>query len=214
MTCYPDISTYLNWRYAVRQFSDKKVSQQCLAQLLTMTGLSASSYGLQPYKIIVIENPALKKTLVAHSCGQEKVSTNSHLLIFAADMSDIRTMIQHYFSVFSHVSTISAPKMKVMEENMRDALTAMTAEQQFHWASQQVNIALGTFLVSAASLGVDSCPVGGIDTKAYDDVLKLGEQHLKTVLACPIGYRHRNDQSADAVKVRKPLSELVLNITS
>ncbi|KAF7764561.1 nitroreductase / dihydropteridine reductase [Pseudoalteromonas citrea] len=207
-----NVSQSLTWRYAARRFSDKKVSQTALEQLLTMTGLSASSYGLQPYKIIVIENPKIKESLLAHSYEQKKVAANSHLLVLAADMSNVVTMVSSYMQSLAKTTGITALQQQAMRENMLASLANMDPEQQFQWASAQVNIALGTLLVSAASLGIDSCPIGGIDGRGYDEVLALPERNLRTVITVPIGYRHEDDVSANATKVRKALHELIVEI--
>lgn len=177
-----------------------------------MTGLSASSYGLQPYKIIVIENPKIKESLLAHSYEQKKVAANSHLLVLAADMSNVVTMVSSYMQSLAKTTGITALQQQAMRENMLASLANMDPEQQFQWASAQVNIALGTLLVSAASLGIDSCPIGGIDGRGYDEVLALPERNLRTVITVPIGYRHEDDVSANATKVRKALHELIVEI--
>ncbi|TMP42523.1 NAD(P)H-dependent oxidoreductase [Pseudoalteromonas citrea] len=212
MNTHLTVSQGLTWRYAVRRFSDKKVSKTDLQQLLTMTGLSASSYGLQPYKVIVIENPQVKKSLVGHSYGQHKIAENSHLLVLAADMSNVTDMVLGYMQSLSKKGHLTVTQRQTMQENMLASLTTMTIEQQFQWASVQASIALGTLLVSAASLEIDSCPIGGIDGDGYDDVLGLPMRDLKTVIAVPIGYRHSDDVNAHTPKIRKSLEQLVIEI--
>lgn len=199
--------TLLNWRYAVRRFSNKKAPLYKINTLLSMTGLSASSYGLQPYKILVIENVDVKSELLSYSYGQTKVRDNSHLLVLTADMSSTSRMIDNYITKLIRGTQLSVAKGAKMRESMLAGVGGMSTDEQYQWASEQVSIAMGTLLLSAASLGIDSCPMGGFDKTGFDSVLKLHQQELKTVLICPIGYRHEADLQLP--KIRKSLTEFV-----
>jgi nitroreductase len=212
MNTHLAVSKSLTWRYAVRRFSDTKVSQTDLSQLLSMMSLSASSYGLQPYKVIVIENPNIKESLFKYSFGQKKIAENSHLLVFAADMSNVNKMVSTHIQNIENERHLSARQLQTMRENMLANLTGMDFERQYQWASEQTHIALGTLLVSAASLGIDSCPIGGINHDGFDDVLELSVRDLKTVIAVAIGYRHFEDTSAHALKIRKSIEQLVIEV--
>ncbi|WP_105169620.1 NAD(P)H-dependent oxidoreductase [Pseudoalteromonas sp. T1lg23B] len=202
----------LYWRYAVRKFSNQLVSDGLIKQLLNDTRLSASAFGLQPYKILVIQNHQLKGRLLEASYNQQKVLENSHLLVFVADMSCVEEMINQYTKRMWLYNDWCCKKQTAMKQSMLAALSGMNEEQQYQWASKQAYIALGTLLVSAASLKIDACPMSGIDTQRYDEILRLCPQNLKTVAICPIGYRHPLDSSANANKVRKPLEELVVEV--
>ncbi|CAH9062433.1 Putative NAD(P)H nitroreductase YfkO [Pseudoalteromonas sp. CIP111854] len=202
----------LYWRYAVRRFSNKQVSDETLTEILNNTRLSASSYGLQPYKIIVIKDHTLKNQLVEYSFGQNKVADNSHLLVFAADMSCITTMIDNHTQRYSLYNDLSDERLISIKNSMLDALSSLTTDKQYKWASEQAYIALSTLLISAASLQIDTCPIGGIEHQEYDRILDLDGLQLKTVIACPIGYRHPFDYSALRYKIRRPLNELVLGM--
>ncbi|CAM4189796.1 NAD(P)H-dependent oxidoreductase [Pseudoalteromonas byunsanensis] len=207
-----NIHEVMYWRYAVRKFTNQLVSDDFIKQLLNDTRLSASAFGLQPYKILVIQNPERKEQLLEASYNQQKVKENSHLLVFVADMSCVEEMINQYTKRMWLYNDWSCKKQTSMKQNMLAALSHMNKEEQYQWASKQAYIALGTLLVSAASLKIDACPMSGIDTQRYDDILQLKALNLKTVAICPIGYRHPLDTAASANKVRKPLEELVVEI--
>ncbi|BBN83954.1 NAD(P)H-dependent oxidoreductase [Pseudoalteromonas sp. A25] len=206
------LQTALNWRYAVRRFSDSTVSEAKLTQILKETRLSPSAFGLQPYKLLVISDEAIKNRLVDASYGQDKIAKNSHLIVFVADMSSTTKMVEKYALRYSLHNDLMGKKLTAMKQTMLEAVARMTTEEQFQWASQQAYIALGTLLVCAASLHIDACPVGGINASEYDKILELDKQNLRTVIACPIGYRHPLDHAAYANKVRKPLEELVVRV--
>ncbi|MBD1583885.1 nitroreductase family protein [Pseudoalteromonas sp. S16_S37] len=202
----------LQWRYAVRRFSDEIVSDTKLNQVLKDTRLSPSSYGLQPYKLLVIKNREIKDKLVEASYGQEKITLNSHLLVLAADMSPITEMVEQYVLRYSLHNDLIGKKLNAMKQTMLSSVAKFDKPTQYQWASEQAYIALSTLLLSAASLKVDACPVGGIDKDKFDQILELDKFRLKTVIACPIGYRHPLDHVAHANKVRKPIEDLVIKV--
>ncbi|NOU50365.1 NAD(P)H-dependent oxidoreductase [Pseudoalteromonas sp. JBTF-M23] len=209
---FTHLQPMLQWRYAVRRFSDEIVSDAKLNQILKDTRLSPSSFGLQPYKLLVITDNEIKNKLVEASYGQEKIAQNSHLLILSADMSSITTMVEQYILRYSLHTDLIGKKLSAMKQTMLSAVSGFDVQQQYQWASEQAYIALSTLLLSAASLKVDACPVGGIDKAKYDQILKLDQAKLKTVIACPIGYRHPLDYVAHVNKVRKPIEDLVIKV--
>lgn len=199
----------LNWRYAVKQFSDKKISASQLTCLLEATRLSASSYGLQPYKILLIESKALRQQLLEHSYGQDKIAHSSHLIVFAVDLEIGDATVERYIQKHAQISGVCVSQLADFSAHMKGALSAKTAVQRQEWAHQQAYIALGNLLTSAALLQIDSCPMSGIDNAGYDKVLGLAEKGLTTSMICPIGYRHSDDQQARSDKVRFDYDEIV-----
>jgi nitroreductase len=77
------------------------------------------------------------------------------------------------------------------------------------WAARQVYIALGQFMACAALMGVDTCPMEGIDPGKYDETLGIGEQGYRTVVACAAGYRAADDKYAQTPKVRFRTEDVV-----
>lgn len=192
----------LNWRYAVREFSSDVIAPAQVQQLLEATRLSASSYGLQPYHVLVIQSPQLKQQLVGFSLGQEKVAQCSHLMVFAAHTNIGDATVNRYIKQFSQTRGVSAAQLANMDEHYKAALAVMDAVQRQQWAHQQVYIALGNFLTCAALMKIDTCPMTGIEFDGYDRVLGLREKNLTTTAVCPIGIRHPHDASAREKKVR------------
>ncbi len=194
----------LNWRYAVRRFSDQKVQPELIGQLLEAARLSASSYGLQPYRLLVIESEAIREALLPHSMGQDKVLHSSHLIVFAAQTAPANELVDRYALRVSDARQVPLSDLAPMVNAFKGALASQTEQERLAWAHQQANIALGQFLAAAAVLKVDACPMGGFDAKGYDEVLGLTGKGLTTSVICPIGYRHPDDATAHQPKVRVP----------
>ena len=202
----------LNWRYAVREFSDAIIAEEKLQQLLDATRLSASSYGLQPYHLLVIQSPSIKQQLVEVSLGQDKVANCSHLVIFAAHTNIGDATVDRYISAFSRTRGIEAVQLENMAQHYKTALANMNPAQRQEWAHQQAYIALGNFLTCAALMEIDICPMTGIEQEGYDWILGLGEKNLTTTAVCPIGIRHPQDHAALQKKVRFDADELVTQL--
>ena len=203
-------SDALNWRYAVKKFSDEKITPQALEQLLRVARLSASSYGLQPYKIIVVESRELRQKLVPFSMGQDKVVNSSHLIVFAAQAQPGDSTVDAYIDAYSRTTQEALGDLVKLSAHLKSVLRAMPAEERQVWAHQQAFIALGTFLTCAALMRIDSCPMGGFDAEGYDAVLALDKMGLTTTVICPVGRRHPEDQQALAPKVRMDYHDLVM----
>lgn len=204
----------LNWRYGVKQFSDEKVSAEELQTLLEATRLSPSAYGLQPYKIIVIESKALRAQLVPFSYGQNKVLESSHLVVFAAANQADDALVDRYINKYLSVTNQDYSAISGYADHMKSALAAKTTAQQQEWAKQQAYIALGNFVTSAALLQIDACPMTGIDVAGYDQVLGLTELGLTTTVICPIGRRYQDDQQAHRPKVRFDYDDIIWEFAS
>lgn len=199
----------LHWRYAVREFSSDSIAAEQLQQLLEATRLSASSYGLQPYHLLVIESLRVRQQLVELSFGQDKVANCSHLIIFAAHTNVGDATVDRYIQQFSAVRNVSPTQLHNMAEHYKTALAQMNNTQRQEWAHQQAYIALGNFLTCAALMEIDTCPMTGIEPEGYDWVLGLREKNLTTTAVCPIGIRHAMDNSAQQKKVRFDLQDMV-----
>jgi len=200
----------LNWRYAVRKFSSQQLPKHQLNTLLEATRLSASSYGLQPYKIIVVKSSETREQLLPHSYGQEKVVNCSHLLVIASHTNIGDHTVDRYIE--QYLATTHQPMSTITDYSaqMKASLANMNTQQKLQWAHQQSYIALGNLLTSAALLQIDSCPMTGFDNAQYDQILGLSEQHLTASVICAIGFRHPQDTSAQRKKIRFPTQAMVL----
>lgn len=202
----------LHWRYAVKQFSAKKVPDDKLKELLNYTRLSASSYGLQPYKIIVVDSVAVRERLLPFSYGQNKILNSSHLIIFAAHTQVGDDTVDRYIDKYASINDESLEKLSKFSAFIKSDLNNKTLLQKQQWAHQQAYIALGNFLTCAAIMEIDSCPMTGFDPYGYDNVLGLEKKGLTTSVICPVGYRHKNDDYAKVPKTRFDYDEIVMEL--
>ncbi len=211
-TISPDALIHqLEWRYATKQFdATRRIAPETWKALEEVLVLTPSSYGLQPYKFIVVTDPLLKAQLRAASWGQSQIEDASHLVVFAIKKSMGEDHIERYVERISQVRAVSRESLEgfkgFMVGNLVNGPGAATIDQ---WAARQAYIALGNFMTSAALLGVDTCPLEGLDPVAYDAILGLEAEGYATVCACAAGYRSADDKYATLPKVRFPESELV-----
>ncbi len=196
----------LNWRYAVKSFSSKSLDEAQLESLLEATRLSPSAFGLQPYRLLLVSDPEVREQLLPFSMGQDKVVNSSHLLVFAAlDQVDERLVDEHIDLLQSNRGGHS-DDYQGFSAHLKAFFGRMNEQEKNIWADQQLYIALGNCLTSAAFLGIDSCPMTGFEPAGYDQVLGLKEEGLRTVAICALGQREETDSAAEQAKVRIPAS--------
>jgi nitroreductase len=200
----------LEWRYAVKQFdSTKKISEDVWSAIEKSLILTPSSYGLQPWKFYVIEDAELKKKLKPVSWNQPQIEQCSHLVVFAALQKVDETYVKNFIDSIQKTRGVPRDSLKAYEEMMiGDVVKGPRSQMVSQWTARQCYIALGNLMTSAALLGVDACPMEGIDTSKYDEILGLSSTAYRSVVACPLGYRSLNDGYAKAPKVRFKKEEL------
>ncbi|HXH29179.1 MAG TPA: NAD(P)H-dependent oxidoreductase [Bacteriovoracaceae bacterium] len=194
----------LNWRYATKRFdSSKKIPQDKLNFLLETLRLAPSSFGLQPWYFVVVENPTLKEKLYPVSWGNRQVLECSHLLVLCAPSSFGARDIDRYLEQYKYLAPeISQLNLAGYEKMMKEFINGMNPSELDQWMFHQVHIALGFLLSAAAAVRVDSCPMGGFQAKEYDRILGLTERNLQAVVLCALGYRSDEDNYAERPKVR------------
>ena len=198
----------LNWRYATKKMNGKVVPQDKVDQILEAARLAPTSSGLQPYKVIVITNPELKQTLLAHSSNQSQIVDCSHLLVFAAWDNYTEDRINGVFA-YTHEERGTPPESTTDYQKMLvDIYVPRPAQVNFEHAARQTYIGLGMALAQAALLEVDSTPMEGFNNAKYDEILGLAEKGLKTVTILPLGYRDdAGDWLVNLKKYRQPKAE-------
>lgn len=202
----------LNWRYAAKRMTSEKVPAEKVDEIVEAIRLSASSAGMQPYKVIVVENPEIKAKLQAASFNPQ-VSESSHLLVFAAYDSVKQQHIDEYIDLIVKTREVPAESMDTFKSRLGEGFLSFTPEQAFNWASRQAYIALGTAIIAAANLKVDSTPMEGFAADQFDEILGLREKGLKSVVLLALGYRDEaNDPLANMKKVRMPKEQLTHEI--
>ena len=201
------------WRYATKKFdSTKKISDKDFELLLESVRLSASSYGLQPYKIFVISNTEIREKLKPVSWGQSQITDASHLIVFANQTTFGEELVNNYLNNVSETRDIPAEGLKDYGSFMKSKLMDLPNETKKVWTAKQVYIALGNLMQAAAELKIDTCPMEGFEVEKYDEILGLTEKGLTTSVVLPIGYRSEEDQTQHLAKVRKSKEELFTHI--
>ena len=202
----------LEWRYAVKKFDKKtQLSSEQINAVKNAFNLSPSSYGLQPYKLVVVQDKALKEKLLPASFGQQQISQAAAVLVFAVRTDFDQAFIDRYFDLVSETRKISLDQLAAYKNFVKGVFDKKSKEEIYTWAVKQVYLSMGHMLASLAFMKIDSCPMEGIDPSAYDQVLGLEAQGLKTVVAMPIGVRDQEDPVAFLPKVRKEISEIIVD---
>jgi nitroreductase len=198
-----------NWRYATKKFnSEKKISNSDLEMLKEAIQLSSSSYGLQPYKVLIIENEEIRKQLQPVSWGQSQITDASHLFVFASETNVDAEYITRYADNMAKTRNIPFDSVKGYADFMIGNISTLTPEKQLIWAQKQAYLALGNLLNAAAELKIDVTPMEGFLPEQYNEILGLTEKGLHATLVATIGYRHDEDDTQHYAKVRKPITEL------
>jgi nitroreductase len=204
----------LKWRYATKKFDPaKKIPADTWAALEESLVLTPSSFGAQPWKFLVVNTPELRAKLVPVSWGQTQVVDASHLVVFAFKQNLDEAHIDRYMASTAQIRGITIEAMDPFKKMIMGSLEGARAKGYLDvWQSRQIYIALGQFMASAALLGIDTCPMEGIDPAKYDEILGLTGTGYTTLCACPAGYRAADDKYATAPKVRFPLSEVIAHL--
>lgn len=204
----------LNWRYATKAFDpNRKLTADTWATLQQALVLSASSFGLQPYRFIVVNDPATRAKLLPHAWNQPQVVNASHFIVFAARTAMTEAEIDRFIARIVEVRGVNRDSLADYRQMMAGSLLGDEAKARIpHWAARQCYIALGNLLTSAALLGVDACPMEGFVPAEFDRVLGLPAQGYVAVVCCALGYRSADDKYAAAPKVRFPASDLVKTV--
>ena len=208
-----DILEKLQWRYATKKFDANRILAKDKIEIITHAfNLTATSFGLQPLKLIIFNDKKLQAKLVKYSMNQEQVAQASHVLIFCIDTTIDKSYIEDYFNRIKAIRNTADDILKPFKEYLIDDFEKQTQNDIEDWATKQAYLAMGNLLTVCAIEDIDSCPMEGFTPAKYDEIFKLKEKGLKSVLVMPIGYRADDDMFADFKKVRKNVNESVLNL--
>lgn len=204
----------LQWRYATKKMDPTKVvPEQTVARILEAIRLTATSSGLQPFDVIVVTNPELREQIKPHAWNQPQITECSHLLVFAAWDNYTAERINMMFDLVNDERGFKSEGWENYRKMLLDSYTKRDAEANFQHAARQAYIGLGTALIAAAEEKVDSTPMEGFDPAKVDEILKLRERGLRSVLLLPLGYRAaEGDWLADLKKVRRAHDEFVIEM--
>ncbi|WP_163575558.1 NAD(P)H-dependent oxidoreductase [Halomonas faecis] len=204
----------LNWRYATKRMTGAQVPAERVERILEAVRLAPSSYGLQPYSVLVIEDPALRERIGPVAFDQPQIVQSSHLLVFAAwDPVEARH-VDELTQLIAETRGIEASELEAYGATIKGTLDGFaTPHERFQWAARQAYLALGTALASAAVERVDASPMEGFDPAALDRLLDLEAQGLRSVALLALGYRDTEaDRHAGLAKVRWPRERLFIHV--
>lgn len=201
----------LKWRYATKRFDPaKKIPDEVWAALEQSLVLTPSTFGVQPWKFLVIQDPEVRERLVEASWGQSQVADCSHFVVFALHTDLDAAHVDRHIERTTEVQGVPKEALKGYRDAiLRSAQQAREEGKLDAWMSHQVYIALGQFMASAALLGVDTCPMEGLVPEKFDEILGLASQGYHTLCACAAGYRAPSDKYAGIPKVRFKTADVV-----
>jgi nitroreductase len=210
------MSTFLdhqNWRYATKKFdAAKKISTEDLNTLKEAIRLSTSSYGLQPYKVIIVENPELRAKIQPAAWGQSQIVEASHLIVFANQTSINDAEIDAFIEILSKTREIPLEALSGYQAFMKGKINELSEDAVNIWNSKQTYLALGNLLNAAAELKIDVTPMEGFVPAQVNEILGLDALGLNASLIATVGYRHDDDATQYHKKVRKSNEELFITL--
>ena len=203
----------LKWRYAVKKFdSEKQLSDNQINILKEAFNLTATSYGLQATKLVIVKNKDIQNKLVEHSWNQPQVHQASHLLVLCTPKNYTTQEVENYFKLVKNIRNTPDEILNPFKEMLSNTIDSKTQEELSIWTKNQAYIALGNLLTVCATEKIDSCPMEGFIPEKYDEILNLTNQNLKSVLVLPVGFRADDCFMKDLPKVRKETQEVVIEI--
>jgi nitroreductase len=207
----PDLLDALTWRYATKKFDPTKVIDAATwSALEDALVLTPSSYGLQPWKFVIVTSLALKEKLRPFSWNQAQVTDCSHYVVFTIKKNLAAADVDRFVARTAEIRSVPVESIAGYRNMMvSDVVNGARSLNVNEWATRQAYIALGNFMTSAALVGVDTCPMEGIEPVNYDKTLNLAEAGYATVVACAAGYRAEDDKYAELAKVRFAKSEMI-----
>lgn len=203
----------LEWRYATKKFdSTKKLDASQIDTLKNSFNLTATSYGLQPLKMLVISNDELKKQLFEHSYNQAQVADCSHLLVLCIKTNIDANYVDKKFDLEKEVRGVSEESLNGFRNFLKSDIDKKNTDDIELAAKYQAYIAIGNLMTVCAFERIDSCPMEGFNPQKFDEILNLKKQQLKSVLLLPVGFRAEDDFMSSLEKVRIPVEESIIEI--
>jgi nitroreductase len=208
-----DIIKSLEWRYACKKFdATKKVTDAQLEIIINAFNLTATSFGLQPIKLIIISNKQLKEKLHEHGYYQEQITSCSHLLVICIDTIIDDEIIDAKFDLEKEIRGTSEDIIGKFRNELKNIYKNKTSEDIENSAIYQAYIILGNLMTVCALEQIDSCPMEGFNPGKFDEILQLKDKNLRSILLLPIGFRAEDDPMSSLKKIRKPIKDIVINI--
>lgn len=203
----------LNWRYATKKFdSSRTIPAETWSALEQAAVLAPSSYGLQPWKFVVVTDPGMRTKLRAAAYNQSQITDASHLVVFCRRKPFAAADVERLIDRVAQVRSVTRESLAGYRDSMLGMVKSSTPEQLDVWSGNQAFIALGTFLTAAALIGVDCCPMGGFDAAKFDEILNLPAQGYSATVLAAAGYRAGDDPMAKHTKVRWAKDDAIMRV--
>ena len=210
------MSTFLenqNWRYATKKYdASKKITTEDLNTLKEAIRLSSSSYGLQLYKVFIVDNPELRAQLQPAAWGQTQITEASHLFVFANQTTVDAEDIEGYLKNAEQTRSLPEETLNGYGDFMKGSLLNLPEDAKKVWTAKQTYLALGNLLNAAAELKIDATPMEGFDPAQFNTILGLDKLNLNAAVVAAVGYRHEEDDTQHYKKVRKSNEDLFITL--
>ena len=207
------IIEHLKWRYATKKFDPtKQLSAEKVNTLKEAFNLTATSFGLQTIKMILISNQEIKQDLLEFAYGQSQVVDASHVMVLCIQDDILDMDVDDHFDNVSQIRDTPEKILEPYRYDLKKMMQKMSVEERRRWSTNQAYIALGNLMTVCAMEKIDACPMEGFMAEKIDEKLNLKEKKLKSVLLMPVGYRAKDDKFAAFKKVRKQMSDAILEL--
>ena len=208
-----DVLERLKWRYATKKFdASKRLSEEKLSILKESFNLTATSYGLQPLKMVILSNPDLKKLLVPITMDQAQVENASHVLVICTETKIDSDYIKDHFNLVVKIRSTPREILSSFEEYLVSSFSDKQSDELNIWSTNQAYLALGNLLTVCAIEKIDACPIEGFEPDKYDELLQLNEKGLQSVIVLAVGYRAEDDMFSGFDKVRRGVDEVIIEM--
>lgn len=208
-----DVIKALNWRYATKQFDpEKKISDGDLNTLMESLRLSPSSFGLQPWKFVLVEDKDIREQLLAKSWNQRQVVDASHLFVLCRQEKFGHEDVDRFIKDTAEKRNQEISDLEGYSNVIKGFLKGQDEKAHINWMNLQVYIALGFLMETAALMGIDACPMEGFSKNDYDEILKLPSMNLRSTVVCPVGYRSDEDKYSSMPKIRYSQDDMFIKI--
>ena len=213
MNSEKNIIQSLTWRYACKKFDEnRKLNKDQIDVLSKAFNLTATSFGLQPLKMLIVKSDALKAELRPHAYFQPQITTCSHLFVICIDTAFNEHSIDAYFDLEKDIRGTSEEIVGKFRNQLKTIYKNKDQQQIDTSAIYQAYISIGTLMTVCAEQRIDSCPMEGFNPVKFDEILELEKKNLRSVLLLPVGYRAEDDIMSAMKKVRKPLDQVIIEI--
>ena len=208
-----DILEGMKWRAAINKFDTaKKLTDDQIKKLMETVFLTPSSFGLQPWRFLVVTNPEIRAQLQVAGYNQPKIAEASHLVVFAVEKIVDDKLVDKYMASVGKIRGMAPEALKGYADMIKGSIAGRTPEQNVEWATRQVYIALGTLVAAGAVEGIDVAPMEGFDPKKFDEILGLDKLGLSAVVIAAVGFRSADDPVSKMPKVRYSKDELMIEV--